>query len=91
MEKPEPELAYIFKHATTQEATYNLMLFAQRRQLHRAVAEWYERHECADLSPYYSLLAHHWSRAEQWSKAMEYLEQAGSAIHTKQSRWQSLL
>jgi class 3 adenylate cyclase/tetratricopeptide (TPR) repeat protein len=41
-EAPEPELAYIFKHAITQDVVYNLMLFAQRRQLHRSVAEWYE-------------------------------------------------
>jgi class 3 adenylate cyclase/tetratricopeptide (TPR) repeat protein len=41
-ELAEPELAYIFKHAITQDVVYNLMLFAQRRQLHRAVAEWYE-------------------------------------------------
>ncbi|HEU5098812.1 MAG TPA: tetratricopeptide repeat protein [Roseiflexaceae bacterium] len=39
----EPELAYSFKHAITQDVVYNLMLFAQRRQLHRATAEWYER------------------------------------------------
>lgn len=40
---PEPELAYSFKHAITQDVVYNLMLFAQRRQLHRAAADWYER------------------------------------------------
>jgi class 3 adenylate cyclase/tetratricopeptide (TPR) repeat protein len=39
----EPELAYSFKHAITQDVVYNLMLFSQRRQLHRAAAEWYER------------------------------------------------
>lgn len=42
IEAAEPELAYIFKHAITQDVVYNLMLFAQRRQLHRAIAEWYE-------------------------------------------------
>jgi tetratricopeptide (TPR) repeat protein len=42
LEAPEPELTYIFKHAITQDVVYNLMLFAQRRYLHRAVAEWYE-------------------------------------------------
>ncbi|HET9224643.1 MAG TPA: AAA family ATPase, partial [Roseiflexaceae bacterium] len=41
-EAPEPELTYIFKHAITQEVVYDLMLFSQRRQLHRSVAEWYE-------------------------------------------------
>jgi class 3 adenylate cyclase/tetratricopeptide (TPR) repeat protein len=43
LDTPEPELAYSFKHAITQDVVYNLMLFAQRRQLHRAAANWYER------------------------------------------------
>jgi predicted ATPase len=42
LELPDPELTYIFKHIITQEVAYNMMLFAQRRDLHRAVAEWYE-------------------------------------------------
>ncbi|MEP7136671.1 MAG: adenylate/guanylate cyclase domain-containing protein, partial [Chloroflexota bacterium] len=33
VESETPDLAYIFKHAVTQEAAYNLMLFSQRRQL----------------------------------------------------------
>src|SRR5574341_567086 len=40
---PEPNPAYTFKHTIAREAAYNLMLFEQRRELHRAVAEWYER------------------------------------------------
>ena len=35
LEKPEPSLAYIFKQTITQEVAYNMMLFAQRRELHR--------------------------------------------------------
>ncbi len=77
LETPEPELAYIFKHVITQEVAYNLMLFAQRRQLHRAIAEWYERAHAEDLAPFYSLLAYHWGRAEDAPKAMDYLEKAG--------------
>jgi class 3 adenylate cyclase/tetratricopeptide (TPR) repeat protein len=76
-ETPEPELAYIFKHVITQETVYSLMLFAQRRQLHRAVAEWYERTHAEELVPFYSLLAHHWSRAEEETRALHYLERAG--------------
>ncbi len=34
IEAVEPDLSYIFKHAITQDVVYNLMLFAQRRQLH---------------------------------------------------------
>jgi class 3 adenylate cyclase len=77
LESPEPELTYIFKHAITQEVTYNLMLFAQRQELHRAVAEWYEQQAGADLDRHYPLLAYHWTRAEDTEKAIQYLELAG--------------
>jgi hypothetical protein len=53
------------------------MLFAQRRELHRAVAEWYERTYVEDLSPFYSLLAYHWHMADVILKAVDYLENAG--------------
>jgi len=87
LEMPEPELAYIFKHIITQEVAYNLMLFAQRRTLHRAIAEWHEQVHAGDLSPFYSLLAHHWSKAEVIPKAIDYLEKAGEhALHTYANR-----
>lgn len=85
LETPEPDLAYIFKHVITQEVAYNLMLFSQRRELHYAVAQWYERNHADDLSPFYPVLAHHWSRAietnQGWSipvsKAIYYSQKAG--------------
>ncbi len=77
LESPEPELSYIFKHIITQEVAYNLMAFAQRRQLHQAVAEWYEHTHIHDLSPFLPLLAYHWSQTGITSKAVDYLLQAG--------------
>ncbi|MBI3243067.1 MAG: response regulator [Chloroflexi bacterium] len=71
------ELAYQFHDEAAQEVAYNLMLFAQRRQLHRAIAEWHEQTYAADLSPHYPLLAHHWAKAEDVAKAVHYLEKAG--------------
>lgn len=75
---------YIFKHAITQEVAYNLMPFAQRRQLHRAVAQWYEYTYASDLTPFYPLLAHHWrltieepAFSETSQTALSYLEKAG--------------
>jgi tetratricopeptide (TPR) repeat protein len=53
------------------------MLFSQRRDLHREVALWYEHAFVNDLSPFYSLLAHHWVQAEDPKRAVEYLEKAG--------------
>jgi class 3 adenylate cyclase/tetratricopeptide (TPR) repeat protein len=73
----EPDLTYIFKHVIIQEVVYNLLLFAQRRELHRAVAQWYEDTYAADLSAFYSLLAHHWYKAEAYGRAIDYLERAG--------------
>jgi class 3 adenylate cyclase len=77
METPPPELSYTFKHVIIQEVTYNLMLFSQRRELHRKVAQWYEETYGDNLAPYYPLLAHHWSKAEISGKALEYVEKAG--------------
>lgn len=87
IESEAPDLAYIFKHAVTQEVAYNLMLFSQRRLLHQAVAEWIEKNYEKNLEAYYALLAHHWSQAADPSealqdghalhKAVEYLEKAG--------------
>jgi predicted ATPase len=71
------QAAYAFANALIQDIAYNRLLFAQRRQLHRAVAEWYERTYASDLAAYYPLMVQHWSRAEDVAKTMQYLEQAG--------------
>ncbi|HEX2998017.1 MAG TPA: AAA family ATPase [Anaerolineales bacterium] len=87
VESDGPDLAYVFKHALTQEVAYNLMLFSQRRQLHQAVAEWIEKNYEKNLESYYAILAHHWSQAAETTealrnthallKAVEYLDKAG--------------
>ena len=87
VESEAPELAYIFKHAVTQEVAYNLMLYSQRRQLHRAVAEWIEQSNEMNIESYYTLLAYHWTQAAESTeladkdqavrKAVDYLEKAG--------------
>lgn len=75
-ERPDPELTYSFKHIVLQQAAYELLAFAQRRLLHRAIAEWYERDHGQDPR-HYALLAHHWRRAEDTARAIDYLERAG--------------
>ena len=87
IESEEPDLAYLFKHAVTQEVAYNLMLYSQRRQLHQAVAEWIESSYGHEITSYYALLAYHWMQALDDSntdrrgkvirKAVDYLEKAG--------------
>jgi tetratricopeptide (TPR) repeat protein len=72
-----PDLTYLFKHVITQEVAYNLMTFSQRQTFHQAVAGWYEQAFAEDLSPYYGVLAYHWSNAKDPQKTIEYLEKAG--------------
>ena len=79
LESLHPERSYVFKHVITREVAYDLMLFAQRAQLHRAAAEWHERVHHGDLARFYPLLAHHWGRAGAPARAVDYLERAGEA------------
>ena len=71
-----PELTYEFNHAITQDVIYNLLTFGYRRQLHAAIAQWYEGEYAADIELYYPLLAYHWSHTDDHEKAVEYLEKA---------------
>ncbi len=90
LERPEPELTYMFKHIITQQVSYNLLLYSQRRDLHLKVAEWFETIQANSLEEIYPLLAYHWYHAleltnldpGQAKKAIFYAEQAGDqAIH----------
>jgi predicted ATPase len=65
------ESEWAFRHALTRDATYELLLYAQRRELHASVAAWYEN--LPERAPYYGVLAHHWQAAGNNAKAVEYL------------------
>jgi class 3 adenylate cyclase/tetratricopeptide (TPR) repeat protein len=74
---------YQFKHVITQEVTYGLLAYAQRRQLHRAAAGWCERAHADDLAAVYPVLAHHWSRAGDAPRAFHYLYRAGEQAYRR--------
>jgi class 3 adenylate cyclase/tetratricopeptide (TPR) repeat protein len=71
------DAVYSFDHALTQEAAYQLLPFALRRQLHAAVAGFLEA-EPAPVRRAPALLGLHWSRADQPNRALPYWEQAGT-------------
>ena len=71
-----PELAYLFKHALTHEVTYSTLLDERRRELHRLVAHAIEDVYADRLAEHVEILAHHWMVAEDWPKALRYLEEA---------------
>ena len=76
-ENPEPRLSYRFRQNVTQEVAYSTLLYAQRRELHRSVAEWYERVQVDSLSAIYPQLTHHYHRAGDAPKERHYAGLAG--------------
>jgi tetratricopeptide (TPR) repeat protein len=72
-----PELEYIFKHALVQEAAYGSILAESRRTIHRRVAQAIEMLFEDRLDEFTSLLAHHYTCAQDSDKAQEYLFKAG--------------
>lgn len=71
-----PELEYLFKHALAQEATYESILLQKRRELHARVGQAIETLFADRLEEFYSLLAHHYAKAEAWEQAQAYLMKA---------------
>ena len=79
----EREGGYTFSNSFIQEAAYERMLFAQRRQLHRALAIWIEEAEMQATDDYYTQLAHHWQQAEETAKTLHYLEKAAEQARVR--------
>jgi class 3 adenylate cyclase/tetratricopeptide (TPR) repeat protein len=76
-ERTVPELEYAFKHALTQETTYQSILERHRREFHHQVADAIERLYQERLDEYYDELAYHYSRSADTDKAVEYMLKAG--------------
>jgi class 3 adenylate cyclase/tetratricopeptide (TPR) repeat protein len=71
-----PELAYMFKHALTQDVAYGSLLTPRRRELHRRIGEAIEELYADRLAEHYTVLAYHFGRGEDWARAADYFEQA---------------
>ena len=84
-----PDLEYTFKHALTHEVTYRSLLQDRRRALHRRLGLAIERLHSDRLAEHVEILAHHFSSAEEWESAFEYLrkaaEKAAAAYATREA------
>ena len=67
---------YEFRHAISEEVTYNLLPFAQRRVLHAAIATALEQDHAGRLEPLYGQLAQTLGARGEKARAIEYLERA---------------
>lgn len=67
---------YVFHHVMTREVAYNSLLQRNKRLLHGRVAAAMERLYGPHSEPHYPILAHHYLKAEEWDKALDYLSRA---------------
>ena len=72
-ERSIPEVEYAFKHALTQETTYQGILEQRRQQFHHQVAQGIEALYRDRIEEYYEELAYHYTKSKDKSKALEYL------------------
>lgn len=73
LDKPAPELEYLFKHAITQEVIYGTLSFSNRRMLHERLGMYIEQAYAADLPAWYGILAYHYGRAERFEREYHFL------------------
>jgi tetratricopeptide (TPR) repeat protein len=76
-----PQATYHFKHALLQEAAYQSLLRSTRRHYHQRIAEVLEARfpETAEAQP--ELLAHHYTAAADWTKAVYHGRRAAARAH----------
>jgi len=75
--------SFDFRHALTRETAYDLLLFDQRRRIHSSVATYLETMPDEPGEPLYNLLAYHWDRGADLSKALGYYEKSGASALRK--------
>ncbi|HUE29238.1 MAG TPA: AAA family ATPase, partial [Verrucomicrobiae bacterium] len=71
-----PELAYMFKHALTHDVAYESILVQRRKALHRLIGTTIEELYADRLAEHYETLALHFTRGEEWERALHYHERA---------------
>ncbi|MEA3341000.1 MAG: adenylate/guanylate cyclase domain-containing protein, partial [Chloroflexota bacterium] len=71
------QVAYLFRHVMTREVAYESLLYAERRDLHRKIAQSIETQRSARVDEQVEILAEHYTLAEDWPQALEYHLKAG--------------
>lgn len=72
----EPEPGFTFKHALTWEAAYQSLLMSRRQEIHRQVAECYERLYEGRAEEFAAHLAWHYAAAGDAAKTVQYAKMA---------------
>ena len=79
---PAPE--YTFVHPLLQEAVYSSVPYAQRRQWHRAIADYLAQEDEETVHQYLEALAYHYNRSDAPSLGVRYNRLAGDKARARQ-------
>jgi adenylate cyclase len=79
LERPEPELTYLFKHVLTQEVAYGTLPYATRATLHEQIGQYVELRHPEFVEQHLDLLAYHFDNSTNIEKRREYLCRAGES------------
>ena len=84
-----PQATYIFRHSLTQEVAYDSLLLKRRQEIHERIGKAIEELYADRMEEFYEMLAHHYSRSENWEKAYEYLKLSGDKATRSNSNWEA--
>jgi class 3 adenylate cyclase/predicted ATPase len=85
-----PQSNYIFKHALTQDATYQSLLKSTRQKYHRKIAEALEKDFPGAVETQPELLAHHYTEAGVNEQAVGYWHQAGKRASQRSAHFEAI-
>lgn len=75
LDKPEPELEYLFKHIITQEVSYQSLALTTRSYLHEQIGHYIEAQYANNLDRHLDLLAYHYGLSTNIAKQRHYFAQ----------------
>jgi tetratricopeptide (TPR) repeat protein len=84
-----PELEYVFNHALTHEVAYSSILGKLRRNLHEKIGVVIEQIYGAGAEEVFEMLAHHFSRSDNFEKAYHYSKLSGQKATRDNSAWEA--
>ncbi len=85
-----PHSNYVFKHALTQEVTYNSILRKKKTELHKKFGRAIENIYKDRLDELCQILAYHCLQGEDWRRAYKYCQDAGLKAYSHSAYEQSL-
>jgi len=85
-----PELEYIFRHALVQEVAYNSLLINRRKEIHEKIGRAIEHLYPDRLEEFCEMLAYHYSKSGNLTKAYEYLKASAKKVLRNDSAFEAI-